>query len=207
MLASKSNDNPGRPPHADEQLLLKSISEGSWDAYTLLFNRYLPKLSLYIYPFANQSREDTEEVIQEVFLKIWEKREHLSAIRSFDHYLFRMAKNKLVDLLDKRRSIKDLHTKYAASRETFHCEPEQDLIYSEYQETAKKAIEELSPKLRTVFFMSTRDELSLDEIASRLHLPKETVKKRLYLAGAFIRNYLRIKAEWLGLLIISMLLF
>ncbi|HVU84203.1 MAG TPA: sigma-70 family RNA polymerase sigma factor [Puia sp.] len=193
--------------HADEQLLLKSISEGSWDAYTHLFNRYLPKLSLYIYPFANQSREDTEEVIQEVFLKIWEKREHLSAIRSFDHYLFRMAKNKLVDLLDKRRSIKDLHKKYAASRGSFHCEPEQDLIYSEYQETAKKAIEELSPKLRTVFFMSTRDELSLDEIASRLHLPKETVKKRLYLAGAFIRNYLRIKAEWLGLLIISMLLF
>lgn len=195
------------PSHADEQLLLKSISEGSWDAYTDLFNRYLPKLSFYIYPFANQSREDTEEVIQEVFLKIWEKRAHLSTIRSFDHYLFRMAKNKLIDLLDKRRSIKHLHIKYAASRESSHCEPEQDLIYSEYQETAKKAIEELSPKLRTVFFMSTRDELSLDEIASRLHLPKETVKKRLYLAGAFIRNYLRINAEWLGILAFGFLLF
>lgn len=190
-----------------EQLLLKSISEGSWEAYTTLFNAYLNKLSQYIYPFVNQSREDTEEVIQEVFLKIWERREHLSSIHSFDHYLFRMAKNKLIDLLMKRRSIKDLHKKYAASRQDSHCEPEQDLIYAEYQETANKAIEELSPKLRTVFVMSTRDELSLDEIASRLQLPKETVKKRLYLAGAFIRNYLRIKAEWLGLLALCYLLY
>ncbi|MBN9384798.1 MAG: sigma-70 family RNA polymerase sigma factor [Chitinophagaceae bacterium] len=195
------------PPHVDEQLLLKNISEGSWESYTSLFNIYLDKLSQYIYPFVNQSREDTEEIIQEVFLKIWERREHLSSIRTFDQYLFRMAKNKLIDLLAKRRSIKDLHKKYAASRQASHCEPEQDLIYAEYQETAKKAIEELSPKLRTVFFMSTRDELSLDEIASRLRLPKETVKKRLYLAGAFIRNYLRIKAEWLGFLTICYLLY
>ncbi len=195
------------PPHVDEQLLLKNISEGSWESYTSLFNIYLDKLSQYIYPFVNQSREDTEEIIQEVFLKIWERREHLSSIRTFDQYLFRMAKNKLIDLLAKRRSIKDLHKKYAAFRQASHCEPEQDLIYAEYQETAKKAIEELSPKLRTVFFMSTRDELSLDEIASRLRLPKETVKKRLYLAGAFIRNYLRIKAEWLGFLTICYLLY
>jgi len=194
------------PPHAEEQLLLKSISEGSWEAYTHLFNSYLNKLSQYIHPFVDRSRQDTEEVIQEIFLTLWERRATLSSIQSFDRYLFRMAKNKVIDLLAKRRSIKHLHLKYGASQQISHCEPEQDLIYEEYRETAKKAIDELSPKLRTVFFMRTQNELSLDEIANQLQLPKETVKKRLYLAGAFIRNYLRIKAEWLGFLIFCYLL-
>jgi RNA polymerase sigma-70 factor (ECF subfamily) len=206
LLASKSNNNLGMPPHVEEPLLLKSISEGSWEAYTHLFNSYLNKLSQYIHPFVHRSREDTEEVIQEVFLTLWERRATLSSIQSFDHYLFRMAKNKVIDLLTKRRSIKNLHLKYGASRQVSHCEPEQDLIYEEYRDTAKKALAQLSPKLRTVFFMSTQNELSLDEIASRLHLPKQTVKKRLYLAGAFIKNYLRVKAEWLGFLALCFLL-
>lgn len=193
--------------HVEEQLLLKRISEGNWEAYTHLFNNYLNKLSQYIHPFVNRSRQDTEEVIQEIFLTLWERRETLSSIQSFDRYLFRMAKNKVIDLLAKRRSIKHLHLKYGTSRQVSHCEPEQDLIYEEYRETARKAIDELSPKLRTVFFMSTQHELSLDEIASRLQLPKATVKKRLYLAGVFIRNYLRVKAEWLGLLVLCFLLF
>jgi RNA polymerase sigma-70 factor (ECF subfamily) len=206
LLASKSNNNLGMPPHVEEQLLLKRISEGSWEAYTHLFNSYLGKLSQYLHPFVNRSRQDTEEVIQEVFLKVWERRETLSSIQSFDQYLFRMAKNKVIDLLAKRRSIKHLHLQYAASRQVSHCETEKDLIFEEYRDTAKKAIDELSPKLRTVFFMSTQNELSLDEIATKLQLPKATVKKRLYLAGAFIKNYLRIKAEWLGLLILCSLL-
>jgi RNA polymerase sigma-70 factor (family 1) len=184
----------------NELLLLQRVSQGDWDAYTDLFNYYLPKLSQYIYPFANQSREDTEEVIQEVFLKIWEKRDTLITIRSFDSYLFRMAKNKLIDLLEKQKSINNLHIKYFESRGVSHTQTEQKLQYAEYYSIAHEAIERLSPKLRAVFLLSSQEELSLDEIATRLDLPKETVKKRLYLASTSIKNYLRRNAGWLALL-------
>ena len=184
----------------NELLLLQRVSQGDWDAYTDLFNHYLPKLSQYIYPFASQSRENTEEVIQEVFLKIWEKRETLVTIRSFDSYLFRMAKNKLIDLLEKQKSIHDLHIKYFESRGISHTQPEQTLQYAEYYSIAHAAIDRLSPKLQAVFLLSSQEELSLDEIANRLDLPRETVKKRLYLASTSIKNYLRRNAEWLALL-------
>jgi RNA polymerase sigma-70 factor (ECF subfamily) len=184
----------------NEPFILQKISEGDWDAYADLFNHYLPKLSQYIYPFAGGSREDTEEVIQEVFLKIWERRETLPVIRSFDSYLFRMAKNQLIDLLGKRKSVRNLHVKYVASRDTVHTEPEQSLLYSEYHTIAQKAIEQLSPKLQSVFRMHSEEELSLDEIAGKLDLQKETVKKRLFLAKTAIKNYLRTNAEWLALL-------
>jgi RNA polymerase sigma factor (sigma-70 family) len=199
LLANKFHNVISHSLPVNELLLLQKVSEGDWDAYTDLFNYYLPVLSQYIYPFAHQSREDTEEIIQEVFLKIWEKRETLLSIKSFDHYLFRMAKNRLTNLLIQRKSLGNLHIKYVETQERSHTEPERALLYAEYRDTALKAIEQLSPKLQTVFLMSSQEEFSLDEIAGRLALPRETVKKRLYLASSFIKNYLRTNAEWLAL--------
>ena len=185
----------------NESLILQRVSEGDWEAYTDLFNYYLPKLSQYIFPFAGQSKQDTEEVIQEVFLKIWEKKETLITINSFDSYLFRMAKNKLLDLLDKRKSTRTLHVKYSSLRDQTQNEPEEKLQFAQYHATAKEAIDQLSIKLKTVFVMSYEQELSLDEIADSLSIPKETVKKRLYLANTFIKDFLRRNADWLIFLI------
>ncbi len=200
MPASQFHNDKGTAPLANECLLIHQVSEGNWDAYTSLFNYYLPKLSQYIYPFANQSMADTEEVIQEVFLKIWEKREMLLHVRSFDHYLFRMARNKLLDLIEKNRSSRNLHAKYARTRETAYNATEQSLLYAEYHALAQEAIGLLSPRLQTVFLLSSQNELSITEIADKLALPRETVKKRLYLASNSIKNYLRSHAEWIGLL-------
>ncbi|MBX2922136.1 MAG: RNA polymerase sigma factor [Chitinophagaceae bacterium] len=181
------NDKDGL---SNEPELLQKTANGDWEAYTMLFNHYLPKLSQYIYPLTSHSRQDTEEVIQEVFLKIWEKKESLVAIRCFDGYLFKMARNKLVDMLAGQKALQAKHRGYALLKPTSHSEPEQAVIYTEYYEAARDAIDSLSPKLKTVFLMSTEQDLALDEIASMLSLPKETVKKRLYLASSSIRSYL-----------------
>lgn len=174
----------------NEPALLQKIASGDWAAYTELFQYYLPKLSVYIAPFTGNSKQDTEEVIQEVFLKIWEKKESLVAIRCFDGYLFKMAKNKLTDILLGQKALETKHKGYALLRPAVHSDPEQGLLYTEYYEAARVAIDSLSPKLKTVFLMSTEQDLALDEIATSLSLPKETVKKRLYLASVSIRNYL-----------------
>jgi len=189
----------------NELYLLGKISEGDWDAYTQLFQHYLPRLTRYIFPFAGHSMADTEEVIQEVFLRIWERRASLSDIRSFDHYLFRMAKNKLINNLQQRKAHRELHTRYAHTRDEVHSDPENSLQYDEYRAVAMKGIGRLSPKLRIVFVLSTQEEWSLDEISAGLRLPKETVKKRLYMATSFIRTYLREHTEW-SFLVIALLL-
>ncbi|HSZ85667.1 MAG TPA: RNA polymerase sigma factor [Puia sp.] len=201
-IAYGASDNP------DETILLQRVSEGDWNAYTDLFNYYMPKLSAYIFPFTGQSVPDTEEIIQEVFLKIWEKRETLVVIRSFDSYLFRMAKNKLIDIIDQRRAMRKRDLHYTSLKEdATQTNPEEELHYQEYATIAQKAIDSLSPKLKSVFLLSTQEELSLDEIAQRLSIPKETVKKRLYLAGRSIKNFLKQNGDWIGILGILNILF
>ncbi|TDX01599.1 RNA polymerase sigma factor [Dinghuibacter silviterrae] len=185
----------------EEPILLRKVSEGDWDAYTRLFYHYLPGLTRYIFPFSGQSMQDTEEVIQEVFLKIWEKRETLASIRAFDRYVFRMAKNKLINILEKQRLDRNTRAQYARAKEAAQAETETSLQYNEYQNTAHRGIAALSPKLREVFLLSTQEGLSLDEISSGLRLPKETVKKRLYTATAFVKTYLRTHAHWPALVL------
>ncbi len=75
---------------------------------------------------------------------------------------------------------------------------------AEYHQIAQKAIDRLSPKLQSVFLLRSRDELSLDEIAVRLELPKDTVKKRLWLASTAIKDYLKENA---GLATLTVIIF
>src|SRR4051794_57319 len=82
----------------DELLILQEASTGSRAAYATLYTFYLPKLYRYICPFVHFSKEDTEEIVHDIFMKIWEHKEDLSKVKSFNSYVYRIARNKLTNL-------------------------------------------------------------------------------------------------------------
>ena len=184
----------------EERQLLERVAEGDWDAYTHLFNHYLPKLTHYIFPLTGNAKADTEDIIQDIFLLIWEKKEVLIAVRYFDQYLFRTAKNKFIDQLRRQKAVNKIHVNYERLQSGYHLHPESSLQCTEYTAIAAEGIDRLSDKLRKVFILSTQEELSLAEIAEELGLPKETVKKRLYLATRSVKEYLQKHAGWTLLL-------
>ncbi|MBX2925126.1 MAG: RNA polymerase sigma factor [Chitinophagaceae bacterium] len=194
---------------ADDRLLLQQVSDGNIQAYVQLFEKYLPLLSNFLFPFATQYKVETEDIIQDIFLKIWEKRETLIAIRSFDRYLFRMAKTRVIDLLRRQQAKRRFQERYAEMKDpaTPATGPEDLLQYAHYNTTAQKAIDNLTPKLREVFALSTEKDLSLDEIAEKLSISKDAVKKRLYTANVAIKNYLKEHGEWLGVMGIFLVLW
>lgn len=177
--------------------LLRRIAEGEWAAYNELVAQYFPRLLFYLMPLTGNDQHRAEDIIQDVFLAVWEKRESLHVIRSIDQYLFRMTKNRFLDLLRKENSRQKVVDNYKDVSPSTSDSPHEQIVYAEYREQAARAIAQLSPKLRTVFLLSTQQDLSLDEIATALNLSKDTVKKRLYLAGNAIRDYLRRHGEWL----------
>ncbi len=86
---------PANSEHINESSLLKKASAGDRIAFSTLYTHYFPRLYRFVF-FINQSHEDTEEILQDVFLKIWDKKESLPRIRSFEDYIFRMAKEQAV---------------------------------------------------------------------------------------------------------------
>lgn len=173
----------------NEQLLLTQVVNGDRKAFSQLYAAHIESVHSFIYLFT-KSREETEEVLQEVFIAIWEKRDRLHEVQSFKSYLLRMAKNKVIDrvrrLQIQHKIFSELRrTKVLSQESTAH-----DLAYREYYRVVKEAIENLPPKRKLIFRLNIENGLSHDEIAEKLSISKTVVKNQLYKANDSVRQYL-----------------
>jgi RNA polymerase sigma-70 factor (family 1) len=178
----------------DERELMDRCAGGEREAYARLYTGYLSALVKYIFLFT-KSRELSEEIVQDVFVRIWEKKELLLTVNSFQAYSFKIAKNQLLDHLRKEQSQSRFFTMTGPFEEACEEQTDDNLIYGQYYQIAQDAINMLPEKRKQVFELKTREELSLDEIAERLAISKSVVKKQLYAATGFVKAYLRKHAE------------
>jgi len=197
FISNHLNTNNAEVGSNELFLLLQKVAQGDRMAYSTLYQRYISGLYDYIFRFTKQSKELTEEIVQEVFLSIWEKKENLVAVQNFDSYLYRIAKNKLLNLLKHQAYKQQLHIMFGNTIDAVDNKTENALAYTEYLKTAKRAINQLPEKRRMIFLLSTQHGLSLDEIAEQMQLSKSMVKKHLYTAKEYIKQYLQDNAEWL----------
>ena len=166
--------------------LLMGISEGDRNAFRELYQRYTPVL----YPFVKSLCNDDalcEDIVQEIFIKIWDNRAKATDIKQVKSYLYKAAKNRFLNELRKQkneRSVIRNRLFNAIDTET----PEQQLTFKEGMRLGDEALARLSPKRRLIVEMSTREGLSLDEISSRVGASKNVVKKLLYSGLAMMRK-------------------
>lgn len=171
--------------------LLTGISEGDRNAFRELYQRYTPVL----YPFVKSLCNDDalcEDIVQEIFIKIWDNRAKATDIKQVKSYLFRSAKNRFLNELRKQKNERTVIKNRlfnAIDTET----PEQQLTFKEGMRLGDEALARLSPKRRLIVEMSTREGLSLDEISLRVGASKNVVKKLLYSGLAMIRKHEIIK--------------
>jgi RNA polymerase sigma factor (sigma-70 family) len=173
------------PMPLDEELI-QELTQGSMAAFQLLYKRYQPVLQRYLQPF--RMVEEPDEVIQDIFLKLWTKRASLTAVRSFPHYLFRMARNRLLDLHKSNRARLQRETATSPALEREQLSMPSPLESKEFYEYALRAIARLPERQRTIYEMSVLQDRSLDEIATILGLSKSVVIKQLYLANKTVRG-------------------
>ncbi len=173
--------------HNERQLLLK-ISQGDQTAFTTLFSIHQHKLGEYIFRLAG-NYELAQEIVQDIFLKIWRRRAYLAEIENFPAYLFVISRNHAFNCL-KQVAIerKRKQTWIRDNKEEVSAENETDNLYQRYYSLMEATIEKLPPRQKAVYLLSHHEGLSYEEIASRLQLSFETVKKHKSLALKFIRK-------------------
>ena len=162
----------------NEKDLLLQVSEGNEDAFRQLFNSYRAKLYTYIFKIT-ESKETSEDVVHDVFLKIWTQREKLPEINNLNAYLYKMAHNQAFNGL--RRKAKEIlvMTELGKGSGTSIQEPEQSLVRKEIRKFIDEAVNNLTPQQKEVFQMSRELGLKQEEIAQRLGISILTVKKHL----------------------------
>jgi RNA polymerase sigma factor (sigma-70 family) len=189
----------------NEKQLLTQVSQGDRQAFQVLYKACYPLVQRYILLF-EPSPHILDELTQDVFVRIWEKRERLGAIESFKGYLFLLTRNvvfNFIRALKVRQKVKELDESSGPRANDL----EDELLFKQYYEIALEAMDKLPPGRRKVLKMSIDDGLSLDEIAIELKISRSGVKKQLYAATAYVRQYLQEHGEITLALIIFLSLF
>lgn len=189
-----------------EKEILRKISKGDQQAFTLIFDSYYQNLATYVYK-VTESREATEEIVQETFIKVWEKREILSSINNFKSYLFILSKNRTLDYL--RVLARARAHQISFSKELFEDNYEIDnpSILEAYTSIIEKTVNQLPPQQQKVYYLSRHEKLKYEEIALQMGISKETVKKHMQLSLHFLRKNVKLQIERTILFLFCFFLF
>jgi RNA polymerase sigma-70 factor (family 1) len=185
----------------NERELIMQVSEGNQKAFRQLFDHHWDNIFSVALAFT-KSTELSEELVQDVFLKIWLKRAILPSIEKFDAYLFIIARNHIYNELRKKIVHQPFVEQLQQCFQESSALPEQQLLLKETKQLIDKAVTKLPTQQRTVFELSRNEGLDNNKIAEKLGISKLTVKSHMTKALKFIRSYYQMNTEGLLLVII-----
>ena len=185
----------------NEQELFSRIAEGDEKAYTIIFNTYLNPIYKNVLKILKYESW-AEEVVQQVFTRLWTRRELLRTVDSPSGYLYRMATNLSLDYLRKQnREVKMLFLleRQAEQQQTTEAG---SLNWGKVQLLLDSAIQTLTPQRKLIYRLKYNDNLTYDQIAEKLSLSRNTVRNHISNAIEDIRNYLLEHADITSLIIL-----
>jgi RNA polymerase sigma-70 factor (ECF subfamily) len=162
------------------------LISGSEEAFQAIYGRYASKL--YSYARKNISlKEDCEEIVQEVFVSIWTRREHLTNVTALEPYLFRMVKYKVIRYFQHSLVKRKYEEHYKLfediydSIEGFENEP------SLFQKIIDKGLADLPERVGMAMKLRLSENLSNDDIAKKMNIKKIVVEKYIGIAKKHLR--------------------
>jgi RNA polymerase sigma-70 factor (family 1) len=175
--------------HTD-QFLLQQLTHDDPAAFTAIYQRYWKSLFREAMNVL-RSQKEAEDCVQELFISLWKRRQTL-AITSLSAYLQTAVRYQCIDRIERemiRGGYLEDFTNYVATNQSIHS-VEEELYARELAANIDEVMDKMPVKMREVFRLSRQEHLTHREIAERLHISEETVKKQVYLALKILKSHL-----------------
>lgn len=182
----------------DEQQLLYLLHKGDRDAFTQIYNRYSKKLFLKIYHLV-KLQDAAEEILQDIFVLIWEKRESIVIHQSFNAYLHRIAANKATDFFRKLQRDRVAFERIKEISSASYSHVEEKLFTEETSNIFRQAIEALPPQRQQVFRLCKMEGKSYGEVSHLLGISTSTINDHIVKATRSLRECLLANKEMVTL--------
>jgi len=181
--------SPLQITHLTDQELVQLLQQGDKKAFDALYGRYWRKLYLLAYQKL-RSRELAEELVQDLFISLWTKRESLRITSSVGAYLGMAVRYMVIKLFQKER-VHHQYEQTAALAPAYGNTTEDEVFFHDLQEVIEQEINKLPEKCREVFQLSRHDNLSGKEISLKLHVSEKTVENHIGKALRLLRLNLK----------------
>lgn len=169
---------------SDEHDIIKKIKTSDEDAFRVLYEEYSPRIFGFLCRKLND-REQAYDLVQEVFVRVWNNREKLDETKSIKSYLFTAANNAAIDFFRKKK-LETVDIDDYENASVYRFEENFDI-----PDHIKAALNKLTPMQKNVFYMSRFEGLKHEEIAEVLKLSKRTVENHISRALGALRENLK----------------
>ena len=176
--------------HPDDNRLIAACRSGKTEAFGVLVSRYQDRLYPTVFRLTGCA-EDALDLLQEAFLRAYQKLDHFNGESSFYTWVYRIAVNLALSDLRKRRPAVSGGLSIDPPDRRGEDDPSASLERGEREERIQQALGALAPDHRTIVVMKEFDDLRYEEIGAMLGIPVGTVRSRLHRARCELRERLR----------------
>lgn len=185
--------------------LLLSLKNGSRIAFKSIFDLYQKRVYHFVFTIT-KSEYVAEEIVQEVFIRIWTKRETLDLNHSFEAFLFTIARNLTYNHLRSIANQESLKEEFWKNISDLSKQTEDCLLLKEYENLVEDILQNIPTQKRSIFILSRKQGKTNQEIAELLGISPKTVKNHLWATLKTIRTQLEPHLESVYCLLILLFL-
>jgi RNA polymerase sigma-70 factor (family 1) len=177
---------PGTKHLTDIELthLLKGDDE---TAFAEIYRRYAKSLADFAASKLS-NLEDAQDIIHDIFVKLWEDRERLQITSNLKTYLFTLTRHRIIDKIRRNITREEYAAMLQSLTNAYQPSIEQQIAVKELQQTIENSLNQLSPRVKEIYQLSREENLSIPEIAEKLQLSEQTVKNQLSTALSHLRK-------------------
>lgn len=173
----------------DDKVLSSGIKNDNLEAYKILYHRYKKKLFRFSLRYLKES-DDAEEIVQLVFISLWEHRKTLDVTLSLKSYIYKTAVNNIYSFLRKKAVRQNYIEQEMQNPEKSGNQTYEHIYYKDLEKIIGIIVSSLPPQQQKIFHLSRFEGLSHEEIANKLDLSVRTVENQIYRVKKVIKHLL-----------------
>lgn len=167
--------------------LLTLLRQGDQAAFSKIYDEYKGRLS-YKLLILLKDEKLAEELLQDLFLKVWENRERIDVSKSFKAYLYKITQNSVVDLYRRAKRENDMLAKMKLANMEFYHHVEEVILQKENEELIASLLQQLPPKRREIFIQCKLYGRSYKEVSEEYSIAVTTINDHIQKSMIFLRD-------------------
>lgn len=164
--------------HRNESVLLQEIASGDTSAFREIYDHYSPPVCCFIKKYL-RSQELSDDICQNVFIKVWEQRKQLSEVAEFGAWAFTIAKRQCIDFLKKASREETAMSMILSAYQGDVSQSENVLQTREYLQFVEDVLSRMPPRTVAVFRLCRQQSKTYDEAAEELGITRDAIKKHM----------------------------